>query len=290
MHKALRGVLAALALGASSVAAQAADLGAIKGPPPAPMLVDTYQPFQIRLRATAVVPDTGGLDLFNSKSAIAGNNDTLTLIGVAPYPFGPVPGANSSVSWSVIPEVDVSYYLTKNFAIEAICCLSHHSVQGVGIIRDAGVAKTWVFPPSLIFQYHFTNFGAFQPYLGVGVNFTTYFGTTPQGNYFPLVNFNQALGTPYVPAQIIRTYISPSWGVVGQVGFDYMLNEHWGINVDLKRIQMEGGAQTQFFSPFAGGTVVPTTAKVKINPWIVGAGVTYRFGNGLVKPLFGELF
>jgi outer membrane protein W len=288
MRKAIRGALAATILGATCASVQAADLGALKGPPPAPPIVDTYQPFQVRIRATGVIPDTGGLTLYDKISGNVTGINTLTGLGLSASPFGTVPGASSTISWSVIPELDISYYFNKNFAVEAICCLSYHSVQGTGIIREAGIARTWVFPPSLIFQYHFTNFGAFQPYIGVGVNFTTYFGVKTQGNYFPLY---ARPGAPlfgavggYVPAQIYTTSISPSWGVVGQIGFDYMLNEHWGVNVDLKRIQMESNAQTSFFTPVAGGIYVPTSAKVRVNPWVVGAGVTYRFGGGWNLP------
>lgn len=298
MRKALRGALAAITFGATCALAQAADLPTFKGPPPAPPVVDTFQPFQVRVRAVGIIPDSGGLTLYDKIStnpvlfgATGGafpQWNTLTALGLSATPFGTVPGASSTISWSVIPELDVTYFLNRNFAIETICCLSRHSVQGTGIIREAGIARTWVFPPSLIFQYHFTNFGAFQPYVGVGVNFTTFFGTQPQGNYFPLYARPGApalgLGIGYVPAQIYTTTISPSWGVVGQIGADYMINDHWGVNIDLKRIQMESNAQASFFTPALGGVYVPTSAKVRINPWVVGAGVTYRFGGGWTLP------
>ncbi|WP_424360558.1 hypothetical protein [Methylocystis parvus] len=38
-----------------------------------------------------------------------------------------------------------------------------HHVTGVGSIKSTFVIKTWVFPPSMLLQYHFTQFGAFQP-------------------------------------------------------------------------------------------------------------------------------
>lgn len=34
------------------------------------------------------------------------------------------------------------------------------------------VGKVWLLPPTLTFQYHFTDFGAFKPYVGAGVNYT----------------------------------------------------------------------------------------------------------------------
>ena len=59
--------------------------------------------------------------------------------------------------------------------------------------------------------------------------------------------------------------------MAGQIGFDYMLDKHWGVNFDVKKIMME---------PNATVTLLPATAvtaKVKINPWIIGTGITYKF-------------
>ena len=65
--------------------------------------------------------------------------------------------------------------------------------------------------------------------------------------------------------------IKDSWGVAGQIGFDYMLDKHWGINFDVKKIMMEPNATVTLLPS------TPVTAKVKINPWIVGTGITYKF-------------
>jgi outer membrane protein W len=284
MRTILRGALAALILSAMGATAQAADLPAIKAPPPPPAFVDVYQPFQIRVRASAVVPDSGGATIYDAggvSPALGGF--ILPAVGLSGGPGSVVPGASTNVSWSVIPEVDVTYFLTKNIAIEAICCISRHHVQGVGTLFGSSLARTWVFPPSLIFQYHFTNFGAFQPYVGVGVNFTAYFSEAGNNLWF--------LATPnagVVPATFTSLSITPSWGVVGQVGFDYMFNETWGVNVDLKRILMEPNAHGQIFSPVAGGLYVPVNAKVTIDPWIASVGVTYRFGAGMVQPVLAK--
>ncbi len=34
-------------------------------------------------------------------------------------------------------------------------------------------------PPTLTLQYHFTDFGAFKPYVGAGVNYTVFFSQPP---------------------------------------------------------------------------------------------------------------
>ncbi|BGE86391.1 OmpW family protein [Methylosinus sp. 3S-1] len=273
----MRGALAALMSGAMGAAAYAADLGALKEPPPPPPpAFDTYQPFQIRVRASAIVPDSGGATVYDRLGLV------LPSVGLSAGAGSVVPGATTSISWSVVPELDVSYYLTKNIAIEAICCISRQHVQGTGTLYGASLARTWVFPPSLILQYHFTNFGAFQPYVGVGVNYTAYFSEA--GNNLWWLNTPSA---GVLPATFTSLSITPSWGVVGQVGFDYMFTENFGFNVDLKRILMEPNAHGVINVP---GTAiyVPIDAKVNIDPWIASVGLTFRFGAGLVPPVLAK--
>jgi outer membrane protein len=283
MRTLVRGALAAMILGATCATVEAADFGVAPPPPAPPAFVDSYQPFQIRVRASAVVPDSGSATIYDAGGIHPAIGQILPFVGLSGGYGGIVPGASTSISWAVIPELDVSYYLTKNIAIEAICCISRHHVQGIGTLFGSSLGNTWVFPPSLILQYHFTNFGAFQPYVGVGVNFTAYFSEAGNNLWF--------LNTPAgitAASTFTSLSITPSWGVVGQVGFDYMFNEHWGVNVDLKRILMEPNAHGQIYSPLLGGLYVPVDAKVNINPWVVSAGVTYRFGGGWLQPVLAN--
>jgi outer membrane protein len=48
-----------------------------------------------------------------------------------------------------------------------------------------------------------------------------------------------------------------------------MINRHWGFNFDIERIQMEPKWKVRDI----GGT-----GDAHIDPWVIGAGVTYRFG------------
>ncbi len=267
----LRGTASVAGLLVLGSAAVAADLPSRKVAPAEPMVIDTFQPFQIRLRATAIIPD-GKTTVYDRFGGI------LPLVFMSSGANSPILGSGAKVSTTVIPEIDVSYYFTKNIAIEAICCLSKHSVSGTGTLAGLNVGSTWVFPPTVLLQYHFTNFGAFQPYIGVGVNFTAYFGAKGGNQFTPFFTPVGLVGANAVT----NLSVGSSWGVAGQVGFDYMINQNWGVNVDLKRIMMQPTAYATVWnsavSPVLGP--VPVRAKVNIDPWVVSAGITYRFGGG----------
>ena len=279
MRDIVRGAFAAIALGAAAVSAQAADLGAIKGPPPPPPIIDTFHPFQVRLKVGGVIPTDGSATIYDrGTGTYLGGQTVLQAVGYSLGAGSVFSGASTNISSSVVPMIDVAYYFTKNWAVEAICCVTPHHVTGVGPIQGASVIKTWVFPPSLMLQYHFTNFGAIQPYVGVGVNFTAFWGTRAGNQTFPFA----LPAFPGVASFVTATSasITPSWGVVGQAGVDYMFTDHWGLNLDVKYIMMEPNAHVWAVNtgtPF-GALAVPLDLAVKINPIVVSAGLTYRFG------------
>jgi len=285
MRNFVSGAFAAIAMGTAAVSAQAADLGALKAPPPPPPVVDSYQPFQVRLKVGGVIPTEGTATIYDrGTGSYLGNQTVLQAVGYSWGAGSVFNGAGTSISSSIIPMIDLAYYLNKNWAIEAICCVSPHHVQGIGSIAGSSVIKTWVFPPSLMLQYHFTNFGAFQPYLGVGVNFTAYWGTRAGNQPFP---FTSPLLGPTGFNNAYAATVTPSWGVVGQLGFDYMFNEHWGVNIDAKYIMMEPNAHV-WASNSLGPFSVPLNLAVKINPVVISGGLTYRFGGSVVPPVLAS--
>ena len=149
----------------------------------------------------------------------------------------------ASKQW--IPEIDFTYFFTKNIAAELVLTWPQDVKINLGG-DQIGTIKA--LPPSLVLQYHFTDLGQFKPYVGVGINYTI---------------FSQRSNILNGAAQVD----SSSVGVVGQIGMDYMIDRNWGVNLDLKWAQMATGVKV-------GGEKVGT---VNLNPLMVGAGVTYRF-------------
>ena len=153
---------------------------------------------------------------------------------------GAAGAAGVSINDKVIPELDISYYFTPNFAAELV--LTYPQKQDVRL-NGAKIGSLKHLPPSLMAQYHFTNFGAFKPYVGAGINYTRFSNVDLPGSLDVKRN---------------------SWGGALQVGFDYALDKNWSLNFDVKKVYIDT-------------TINSGIGKFKVDPILVGVGVGYRF-------------
>lgn len=144
-----------------------------------------------------------------------------------------------------IPEIDLSYFFTPNIAAELVLTYP----QNVDVtLTGTKVGTIKALPPSLMLQYHFTNLGAFKPYVGLGVNYTSFTNTS---------NFD-------IPGVKVD---SSSTGFAAQLGFDYMIDKNWSVNLDVKYIDMDTDVKL-------GNAKLGT---LDLNPITAGIGVGYRF-------------
>ena len=106
----------------------------------------------------------------------------VRLISVIPVADDDIFGQEVNISHAFVPELDFTYFFTKNFAAELILGTAKHDVE----VERPGFPTTdlghvWLLPPTLNFQYHFTG-GAAKPYIGAGVNYT-FFYNVDEGSY-----------------------------------------------------------------------------------------------------------
>ena len=159
-------------------------------------------------------------------------------------------GGDASISTAFVPEFDISYFFNENWSLELILATTKHDVEAVGTqVGDIDLGHVWLLPPTLTGQYHFTG-GDFVPYLGAGVNLTLFYGVD-EGPVADDVDYDTALGFAL------------------QGGFDFMLNDKWFLNLDVKKLFLNTDATVNATTAL-GATV---TADVDINPWIFGFGV-----------------
>ena len=141
-----------------------------------------------------------------------------------------------------------SYMMTDHWAVELLA--AYPFKHDIDLIDGTEVASTKQLPPTLNLQYHFAPDSKFQPYLGAGLNYTMFFSEKTTG---PLAGSDLSLGS--------------SWGLGGQVGVDILLNDQWFLNADIRYIDIQTKAKLD------GADL----GKVKINPWVYGLNVGFRF-------------
>ncbi|MDQ5878901.1 MAG: outer membrane protein [Pseudomonadota bacterium] len=183
--------------------------------------------------------------------ARAVNVDTYN--GSTPIPSLAVPKDAIHVESKVIPEIDITYFFTKNIAAELILTVPQkHDVKvkqsAIGAF-DAG--HFYLLPPTLTAQWHFNPDGNFRPYVGAGITYSDFTG--------------DQLRVPGVTGlQLDDSYV----GFAVQAGFDYKLTNNLFFNVDIKKAQVRSDVEND-----AGVKV----SRVKVDPILVGVGFGWRF-------------
>jgi len=190
-----------------------------------PQEAEAKSPWLVRGRILAVLPD---------------EDATVTPLG-----------GNLEIEDQYVPELDITYFFDEHWAAELILAVTPHDITHTPTGLDIG--KVWLLPPTLTVQYHFQpDDPVFRPYIGAGINYTTFFGHDDAD-----------------PA-IYDAKFGSSFGFALQAGVDFPINEHWSINVDVKKVWIDTDVDLET-------ALGPQHASVDINPLVVGVGVAYRF-------------
>jgi len=194
--------------------------------------------------------------LFISNSYAVGQGDWLVRFGAVH-----VSPNDSSGTLSLAPTVGVAvdsdtqvfanltYMLKSNIGIELLAATPFsHTLSATGGL-SGDIAKVKQLPPTLSVQYHFSPNKSFRPYVGGGINYTTFFDEEP------------IAGTV-----ITSISLDDSWGLAVQAGFDMDISSSWFANIDLRYISITTTATTNL------GTI-----DVDIDPWVLSIGVGTTF-------------
>ena len=63
-----------------------------------------------------------------------------------------IPFADAEVETAVIPAATLTYFFSKNLAVELFCCFANIAADGKGSLAGAKLGTSWIFPPVLTFQ------------------------------------------------------------------------------------------------------------------------------------------
>jgi len=159
---------------------------------------------------------------------------------------GVVNALNVNVNDKTIPEVDITYFINKNVAAELVLTVPQSQTVYAG---SASLGTFKHLPPTLTLQYHFTDLGAYKPYVGAGLNYTKI-------SSVDLKNGSTVLQLD-----------SHSFGAALQAGVDFALDKQWSLNLDVKKVYIKTDV-------YAAGASLGT---LKLDPVLLGVGVGYRF-------------
>jgi len=152
------------------------------------------------------------------------------------------------VDTDVKPTLTFEYFVRDNLGVEVIAAWPfEHDVSIAGL---GTVGSTKQLPPTVSLQYHFNRKGKVSPFLGAGVNYTTFFSEDTRG----------ALAGS-------KLKLDDSWGLAAHAGVDFALNERSAIRIDARWMDIDTDVKLD-------GARLGT---VNIDPIVYGAAYVMKF-------------
>lgn len=196
---------------------------------------------------------------------VAPNDST----GVVTTPGGAVAGTELTVASDTSVGFTFVYMVTERFGIELLAALPFEHDIGpnaalAGTTGSADIGNAKHLPPTLSLQYYFQPRAAVRPYVGVGVNYTTFFDEEVRGGL--------------ASAGYGSLDLDDSWGLAAQVGVDIDVSDHWFVNFDVRYLDISTEATVRERSAGSGALgAVLTIDDIEIDPWVytVSVGTTF---------------
>ncbi|MFZ3022562.1 OmpW/AlkL family protein [Pseudomonas sp.] len=158
--------------------------------------------------------------------------------------------------------LNFAYMVTDHVGIELLAAtpFSHSvGVKGVAPSLDGSLGDIKHLPPTLSAVYYPLETGsAFQPYVGLGLNYTWFFDTE-------LTSSAEGRGFSGLD-------LEDSWGLAYQVGADYMLTDNIMLNAQVRYIDIDTTGTT-----YLGGGTVKVDVDVDVDPFVYMVGLGYKF-------------
>lgn len=157
-----------------------------------------------------------------------------------------------------------AYMLTDHIGLELLAATPFKhtvGVKGLGGGLDGKLADIKQLPPTLSVQYYpMEPSSRFQPYAGVGINYTLF--------------FDEDLSSARKEQGFSNLKLQDSVGIAGQLGMDYMLTDNLLINASVWYVDIDTKASVN--GPTALG-YRKTKVDVDVDPWVYMVGLGYKF-------------
>ena len=208
----------------------------------------------MRVGATTVDPDTDSDDI-NLPGGLVARADVEddTALGLIPV-----------------------YMLTNKFGLEVLAATPfEHNINAVGQGAIKGVevsaGETKHLPPTVSVQwYPRGGKPGWQPYIGLGVNYTVFFDEEVDGDLVSLLG--DLTGGAVNDADLD---LDDSLGFAAQAGVDIPFGDNWAFNLGVWYIDIETEAEIN--AKANGQSAAKVKFDVDIDPWVYNVGIAYKF-------------
>lgn len=156
------------------------------------------------------------------------------------------------------------YMVTEKWAVELLASTPfEHDITIENASIDAGSTKH--LPPTVSVQwYPRGGKDGWQPYFGVGVNYTVFFDEDADNQLIDFLGVDDA-----------DLDLDDSFGLAAQAGVDIPFGEHWAVNLGVWYIDID--TQAEVNAKVAGESVAKVKFDVEIDPWVYNIGIAYKF-------------
>lgn len=203
-----------------------------------PLLLSSLAAALALCAAPAMAQSKGDWTITAGVHQVAPKSDNGTLSG----------GLKVDVGNDIKPTITGEYFIADNLGIEVLAALPFkHDISIAGLGR---VGSTKHLPPVVSLQYHFNSAGKVSPFLGLGLNYTTFFSEETGG----------ALAGS-------RLKLDDSWGLAAHAGLDVALSEKGALRVDVRWIDIDSEVRLD-------GQKLGT---VNIDPLAYGLSYVFKF-------------
>ena len=203
---------------------------------------DDADPEGVKGRGTTIRVYDSALGAWRVSWFGAATGDFCTLVAT------PLGNLKMDVGNNTRPTVTAEYFLKDNLGLEVLAALPfQHDIDVVGVGK---VGSTKHLPPTVSLQYHFNGKGKVSPFVGAGINYTTFFSEDTTG----------ALAGSQLK-------LEDSWGLAAHAGVDFAVSEHGQLRVDLRWIDIDSKVRLD-------GQKIGTA---NIDPLVYGVAYVHRF-------------
>ncbi len=184
------------------------------------------------LSGPTLAQSAGDLTLGFGVAVVAPKDDNGTLAGAA-----------ATVDDNARPSITVEYFIRDNLGIELLGALPFKHGINLG---GAHVGETKHLPPTISLNWHFPTGGALKPFVGLGLNYTTFFEERS-------------------PLGVLK--IKDSFGLAAHLGADWALDDSRAVRFDLRYIDIDSDVTLD------GANI----GKVEVDPLVAGISYVMKF-------------